>query len=667
MLPPHIIKGDLITAQYGLPPLKILLLLEFLSGKLSVAKFSNSIGTVRNTFHQNEMPRWQCDPFHPLPTNPTVPTNSSPRSIHLGLTGGGGGRLVLVRVGRTDTPPLNRPGASHSAIHPVPDRLAHLDSLDDWIRAYLIHPTQTHREEPGDVGYTEQWEQIRTTVGKLVPTLKDQSRWTDIPYKSWDNTDENLDNPSGTAGKNLFKYDPAHKIGNARRSITRRYRLRTRRRRTIVTSANGNNNYFIVGDLSQYITDGVPTPPLTGSTIEVTAVGDPAENGLLVYLSPDMETSLKSTMDSNCTTKVNTGCYQAVMDVLEGANKVLQSRNLEQRGLEELVIRAGEHVVLVPIKLPPKQLEDSIPIETATAIVVVTDNITPQTTVTVPPEQDKVTGSPAMIRTFASSGNGASAGDVGIELDPAVAAHLQALLAGSNTSNCDLSDEFFNPIRIRQLDLSNIICGVETILADGIGQGGYPDWLLMNPARLPWTEPEVVAAVNTVVRWALNQAASLNPTITETQLHGLAFGAFAISWVYFNNGAIMANNAVPSASLRGGPSATACAQQTALQCGAECGVFAWGASIRLHYGLHGRHKLRHPASAHHDRHDHQDRLRPLTDGGFFRWQRAADRGGVVHESARRPSGLGSADRVSCGEDAHITRINPSVAIILQTL
>ncbi|KAF5865065.1 hypothetical protein ETB97_005306 [Aspergillus alliaceus] len=160
-------------------------------------------------------------------------------------------------------------------------------------------------------------------------------------------------------------------------------------------------------------------------------------------------------------------------------------------------------------------------------------------TVTVPPEQDKVTGSPAMITTFASAGNGTSAGYVGIELDPAVAAHLQALLAGSDTSNCDLSDDFFNPIRVRQLDLSNNICGAETILTDGIGRGGYPDCLLMNPA------------------------ASLNLTITGTQLHGLAFGAFTISWVYFNNGSITTNNVVPSA----------------LQCGAECGVFAWASQF----------------------------------------------------------------------------------------
>ncbi|GAB1192906.1 hypothetical protein APSETT444_002105 [Aspergillus pseudonomiae] len=100
--------------------------------------------------------------------------------------------------------------------------------------------------------------------------------------------------------------------------------------------AAGQDDYFIVGNLNQYTTEGVPTPTLTGSTIEVTADGDPVENGLLVYLSPDMEASLKSTMDSNCATEVDTNCYQAVTDLLEGANHVLQPRSLEQHALELL-------------------------------------------------------------------------------------------------------------------------------------------------------------------------------------------------------------------------------------------------------------------------------------------------------------------------------------------
>ena len=117
-------------------------------------------------------------------------------------------------------------------------------------------------------------------------------------------------------------------------------------------------------------------------------------------------------MDSNCATEVDTYCYQAVTDLLEGANHVLQPRGLKQSALEvrnpaALVYYAGgilisallfpllyegDRVVPVPIKIPPNHVEDSLELETATAIIVVTDDATPQMTITAPPEQDKATG-----------------------------------------------------------------------------------------------------------------------------------------------------------------------------------------------------------------------------------------------------------------------------------
>ncbi|KNG91386.1 hypothetical protein ANOM_000426 [Aspergillus nomiae NRRL 13137] len=85
---------------------------------------------------------------------------------------------------------------------------------DDYIKAYLIHPTQTWKEGPDDAGYTEQWQQVRTTVGNLVPKLQDQSRWTDIPYTVA--TPAEVLKSDGAAGKNLFKYDPAHDVGGGK-------------------------------------------------------------------------------------------------------------------------------------------------------------------------------------------------------------------------------------------------------------------------------------------------------------------------------------------------------------------------------------------------------------------------------------------------------------------
>ncbi|PKX91136.1 uncharacterized protein P174DRAFT_423979 [Aspergillus novofumigatus IBT 16806] len=356
--------------------------------------------------------------------------------------------------------------------------------------------------------------------------------------------------------------------------------------------AHADDEYFSVGDLSQYTTDGVPTPVLTGSVIEITAVGDPAGNGILAFLSPDMQTSLKSTMDSDCAADIDSKCYQEVLDVLEGTGRTLQSRSLNPPALEPrnlAYLGAGamaiigfiiakvyrdDKVVPVPIKIPPAQLEDSFNLETATAIVFITDFSQPEQTITQPPEQDTATGLPATITTFASAGNGASAGDMGIQLDSTVAAHLQTLLSGSDNSNCDIGADFFSSssLRSRSLDMASVICGAENILADGIGRDGYPNWLLMNHGNFPWTNAELVAGVNTVVQWALTQADRLNPAISASHLHGLAVGAFALSWLYFTNGAITINNVIPAASLQGGPTATVCQAQTATQCGVECEV-----------------------------------------------------------------------------------------------
>ncbi|KAJ5771519.1 uncharacterized protein N7511_003570 [Penicillium nucicola] len=84
---------------------------------------------------------------------------------------------------------------------------------DNWIRAYLLHPTEAWNADEGGQPYTAQWEMIRTHVGQLIPTLQDQSRWKDIPYEALDDEDPRLRMLKATAGRYLFKYDPAHIIG----------------------------------------------------------------------------------------------------------------------------------------------------------------------------------------------------------------------------------------------------------------------------------------------------------------------------------------------------------------------------------------------------------------------------------------------------------------------
>ncbi|KAE8150609.1 hypothetical protein BDV25DRAFT_139695 [Aspergillus avenaceus] len=85
---------------------------------------------------------------------------------------------------------------------------------DDYIHAYMIHPTQAFRQlkDPSQSDYTDQWNQIRTVVGELVPKLQDQSRWTDVPYIRVP-VDKDLDEENMVRGKNLFKYNRAQSIG----------------------------------------------------------------------------------------------------------------------------------------------------------------------------------------------------------------------------------------------------------------------------------------------------------------------------------------------------------------------------------------------------------------------------------------------------------------------
>lgn len=72
----------------------------------------------------------------------------------------------------------------------------------------------------------------------------------------------------------------------------------------------------------------VPTSVLTRFVIEVTFVGNPAENGILAFLSPDMQKRLKSTMDSDCVTGMGSSCYEEVLDVLDSSDRTLQARIL---------------------------------------------------------------------------------------------------------------------------------------------------------------------------------------------------------------------------------------------------------------------------------------------------------------------------------------------------
>lgn len=135
--------------------------------------------------------------------------------------------------------------------------------------------------------------------------------------------------------------------------------------------------------------------------IDATAVGDPAETGIMLFLSPDLEDSVHSVMNSKCT-ELDSACYQAVIDVLEASDRVLKAHSLEERQVGMLegaaVAVAGilfvmfyrlvsNHDIPVPLVIPVAHIEDASSLGTATAIVVVTEGGS-GVTVTAPPDQD---------------------------------------------------------------------------------------------------------------------------------------------------------------------------------------------------------------------------------------------------------------------------------------
>lgn len=78
---------------------------------------------------------------------------------------------------------------------------------DDHIRAYLMIPAETWDDVPD--GYRDKWNLLKSTVGNLVPKLRDNARWKEIKYDALEMGDRLLEDTA--RGKILFKFDPNHK------------------------------------------------------------------------------------------------------------------------------------------------------------------------------------------------------------------------------------------------------------------------------------------------------------------------------------------------------------------------------------------------------------------------------------------------------------------------
>ena len=84
---------------------------------------------------------------------------------------------------------------------------------DNYIHAYLMIPDADSNDVPDN--YRPQWNAMRETVNRFVPTLATGDRWREVTYSPLQNFDPDLD--STAQGRLLFKFDPDH---NGKRKAT---------------------------------------------------------------------------------------------------------------------------------------------------------------------------------------------------------------------------------------------------------------------------------------------------------------------------------------------------------------------------------------------------------------------------------------------------------------
>lgn len=88
---------------------------------------------------------------------------------------------------------------------------------DEYLRAYLVHPSTHSKEDESDEteGYREEWDKIKAAVLQILPQLDGTDRWQEVAYEVVPSEAQFLLRDTAR-GKLLFKYDPSHRIENGR-------------------------------------------------------------------------------------------------------------------------------------------------------------------------------------------------------------------------------------------------------------------------------------------------------------------------------------------------------------------------------------------------------------------------------------------------------------------
>jgi hypothetical protein len=104
---------------------------------------------------------------------------------------------------------------------------------DDSVRAYLIHPTRSAAKElqlqndpnsasPLPDGYPTHWQRMKEEVIRIIPTINQPGRWSEILYEA---TDDVVLHATTSRGKLLFEFDPMWQVPNRREKPERMMKL----------------------------------------------------------------------------------------------------------------------------------------------------------------------------------------------------------------------------------------------------------------------------------------------------------------------------------------------------------------------------------------------------------------------------------------------------------
>ncbi|KAH7312024.1 hypothetical protein BKA65DRAFT_558649 [Rhexocercosporidium sp. MPI-PUGE-AT-0058] len=319
-----------------------------------------------------------------------------------------------------------------------------------------------------------------------------------------------------------------------------------------------------LGGFRQYDPPGVTAPSLCGTVIDVTG-GTTPEEGVNIFLSPDLHALIQSTVEANCQ-QVNENCLQSIRDLISGPKTELQARQILITAflifeilkfaievgtivLAAAVVYAGTHNnVPAHISVPPVQLNQATSAAIATATVILVDGV-PPFSITPKPIPAGVTRTYTPIATTLTSAiNGHNPGDVVISLSDEFAKRMEGYMRRS--TDCAAGNALDQTLAKRVDEYSAALCGAQGVILNAVPGEPFADFRLMSVQPLPFAAAGAVRAMNAAMQFAHNWAFQLHMTPEAAELLGVA--AFAIAELVNHQGLPLGiDSTIPAESLTG--------------------------------------------------------------------------------------------------------------------